>query len=506
MVLPYFFPYDNRIETKNNRASAFLRAVRGFFLSPAFILLSASVAAISAAFGEAYTMVGIVINAQLFGLALLLCDDFAAAMTPFLTVMCQGATLFTNWEVILPYIIPWGFLPAVGLVWHLTAYRKPLRNGLSLWGLVAAAFAVLLGGLFAADVASPFAGATNAFYYFGLSFGLVLMYLLFSSHYKRPKDYDPYDYFLWQMLFTGLLCSFILLCTILPLMGKDFDFVEFRNTIVFRNSLANIMIMGLPAPFYFAGRKQIPLFGRVLSFCLGLLIYLSLCLTTSRTAVLFGSLLFFICLIYYFACRGNRGSKIINAAILAVSLSLFLTLLPRLLTIFDVDLFRELFENFPSSLFEIDLREPRIDLYLRAQRDFLSHPIFGVGILTQRNNDIYAFFSGCIVWYHMYFPQIFGSMGLVGTAAYTLLLGTRARLVFFRPDARSIAISLTALSLFLYSMTDPGEFMPMPFGTMAVLAFVLLERHCEAHPDNLLPKNIEKNAKNYRQVTKNMIK
>ena len=485
MTLPYFFPYDNRIEVRRGRGGTFLRAARGFFLSPAFVLLSASVAAVTAAFGEAHTMTGLIINAQLFALALFLCDDFAAAMTPFLTVMCQGSTLFSEWEIILPYIIPWGIPAAIGLIFHLIVYRKPLRNGASLWGLVATAAALLLGGLFADGVASPFANATNSFYYFGLSFGLVLLYLLFASHYKRLKDYDPYEFFLWQTLFSSLLCALILFFTLARFAGESFDFVKFRNEITFRNSLANIMIIGLPAPFYFAGKKTLPLSGKLLSFALGLLIYLALCLTTSRTALIFGSLLFFICLVYYFTTRGGALAKCLCAALLLGVLSLFLSILPRLLTIFDLEKVKEILADFPSSLFALDLNEARFELIFRAEKDLRANPIFGIGLLSQKNLDIYDPGAGCIVWYHMYFPQIFGSMGLVGAAAYTLHLGIRARLAFFRPDARSIAISLTALSLFLYSMTDPSEFMPIPFGMMAVLAFVLLERHAEAHPECL---------------------
>ena len=80
--------------------------------------------------------------------------------------------------------------------------------------------------------------------------------------------------------------------------GEDFDFVDFRNTTFFRNSLANIMIMGLPAPFYFAGKKGWPLISKLFSFALGLWIYLLLCLTTSRTALLFGTLLLVFCLVF----------------------------------------------------------------------------------------------------------------------------------------------------------------------------------------------------------------
>ncbi|MBO4979721.1 MAG: O-antigen ligase family protein [Clostridia bacterium] len=499
MTSPYFYPSDNRIKVGKSRVPALLRAVRGFLLSPAFILLSASVAAVSAAFGEAHTMTGIVIGAQLFGLALLLCDDFAAAMTPFLTVMCQGATLFMNWETILSYLFPWGICPAVGLIFHLMVYRKPLRNGLSLWGLVAAGSAILLGGLGAAELASPVASATNAFYYFGLSFGLVLLYFLFSSHYKREKSYDPYEHFLWQMLFTGLLCAFILWFRITELEADPITFKIIRSKLLFRNSLGNLMIMGLPAPFYFASKRSLPLSGRIFSFVLGLWIYLALACTTSRTAILFGTVLLILCLIYYFKSESGRLAKRVNAVILLAALVLVIALFSKLLSIFNLEKLREILRDLPAALLDPELSEARLSLFLQATVDFLSHPFFGIGILSQKNIDMHYLVSGCIVWYHMYFLQILGSLGLFGAAGYTLLLGTRARLMLFRPDARSIAISLTALSLFLYSMTDPGEFMPIPFGMMAMLAFVLLERHAEAHPDALCedfnPKIFKKNKK-----------
>lgn len=505
MTSPYFFPYDNRIIAKSGRAHASLRAVRGFLLSPAFMLLPTLVACIFSILGEEYTMAGLIINAQLFALALFVCDDFAAAMMPFLAVMCQGATLFNSWETIVPYIIPWGIAPALAFVFHLTVYRKPLRNGISLYGLVATGAAILLGGL-AAPTLSPFDSAEGAFYYFGLSFGMILLYFLFSSNYKRLKDYDVYEHFLWQMLFSGIICSLIILRALFTYAG-EFDFVDFRYHALFRNSLANIMIMGLPAPFYFAGKKELSLVGQLLSFALGLLIYLSLCLTTSRTAIVFGTLLFLLCLIYYFRRGAGKLAKTFNLLVLLAALTVFLFILPRLLHIFEYEKLLEILKDLPSALTELSDHESRISLFFRAGSDFASHPLFGIGLLSQSNSDLYEVLTGCICWYHLYFPQIFGSMGLFGAAAYTLHLGLRARLMRFCPDNRSRTVSLTALSLFLYSMTDPGEFMPIPFGMMATLAFVLLERHMEAQPDSLACyPNLSTKPKKFKKTQKTIDK
>ena len=461
-----------------------LRAVRGFLLSPSCMLLPTLVTCICAILGEDYTMTSLIINAQFFALALFLCDDFSAAMMPFLAVMCLGATLFESWESIIPYIIPWGIPPALGFVFHLTVYRKPIRCGLSSLGLVATGAAVILGGLGAAGVASPFGNAEGAFYYFGLSFGMLFLYFLFSAHYKRQKDYDVYEQFLWQLLFSGLICSLIILRALLTFDG-EFDFVAFRNKTLFRNSLANIMIMGLPAPFYFAGKKELPLIGKLFSFFLGLAVYFSLCLTTSRTAIVFGTLLFLLCLIFYFRRGKDLLVRMLSLLLLLAALTAFLSLLPQIFDVLRLDKILAFFKGLPDTLVMLDEGEPRMQLFFRAAEDFLSRPLFGVGLLSGNNLDLYDAPTGCICWYHMYFPQIFGSMGLFGAVAYTLHLGMRAHLMRFCRNARSEAISLTALGLFLYSMTDPGEFMPVPFAMMAVLCFVLLERHAEAHPESL---------------------
>jgi hypothetical protein len=126
----------------------------------------------------------------------------------------------------------------------------------------------------------------------------------------------------------------------------------------------------------------------------------------------------------------------------------------------------------------INPNEERVKLILASFRDFLANPVFGVGLGSVRNAEIYAA-AGCISWYHSYFPQIWGSMGLVGCAAFGYQLYQRVRLCLFRPSADSVAVMLSCLGLFLYSQADPGEFIPVPFAVLGVLLYVMLERHAE---------------------------
>jgi hypothetical protein len=40
-------------------------------------------------------------------------------------------------------------------------------------------------------------------------------------------------------------------------------------------------------------------------------------------------------------------------------------------------------------------------------------------------------------------------------------------------------LTLSYIGLFFYSQTDPGEFIPLPFGHFAIIIFILLECRCE---------------------------
>ncbi len=468
-----------------------MRSICGFFLSPLFLLIPALVTSVCAALGDSYTMVGIVINAELVALTLFLCDDIAASLMPFLAVMCGGATLFQNWEVILPYIIPWGIPVALGFVFHFAFYRKPARVGISFYGLVLTAAAILLGGI-GANVPSPFFGAADAFYYFGLSFGLLLLYLIFSRDYKEEgKSYDPYDYLLATLLLASTVCAVIVLSTFRCwlLNAEELTVTEFRVYFSARNSLGNIMIMGIPAPFYFAKKNAESPLRATFCFVFGLFLSAVLLLTTSRTAIVVGGLLLLFSLLYYMIGKRHLLRKCIHLTLLLVPAALLLRFSDQLFEVFN---WHELIEALRAPSHDIsDLEQysSRTKLLLRAFEDLAEHPLFGIGLLSSANADLYGDQVGCMTWYHSYFPQVFGSMGLFGCAAYSVHLGLRAKLMLARPTAQTAAVSLSALGLFLYSMTDPGEFMTIPFGMMAVLMFVLLERHAESDLFWQIPKN-----------------
>ncbi len=71
----------------------------------------------------------------------------------------------------------------------------------------------------------------------------------------------------------------------------------------------------------------------------------------------------------------------------------------------------------------------RVQLFLRGITDFLHNPVFGIGLISQRNSDLFTGVEGSMVFYHNSIAQIMGSMGLVGIAAYGVLMRDRIALL-----------------------------------------------------------------------------
>ena len=74
-----------------------------------------------------------------------------------------------------------------------------------------------------------------------------------------------------------------------------------------------------------------------------------------------------------------------------------------------------------------DSNSDRLQFLARAVDDFLRHPVFGIGLCSTRNADVFSGVEGSMVFYHNSVAQVMGSMGLVGIVAYGRLLHGRPR-------------------------------------------------------------------------------
>ena len=447
-----------------------LQKIRSFLSSPYYSVLILSVSALSYLLGDATLVIGMFLLVLLIAATLVTSDDLAHVFLPVLSVIVLGTTLIGRFELITPYI-PYAYPLILAVLFHLIAYRKPFRPGISLYGVLATAAAILISGMGNRD-ATNYGDPTVIYYLAAMSVGLVLFYFLFAGEVKRNTGKDRLEDFLISLCYVGVLCSVVVVYNLLKWVlgyagGTEVN--DYYALIPYRNTIANLLALCLPAPFYFAGYVLKRHSAQVAMFLVGAFFYATMLMTVARTAMLFGTVVFICCFIYYLKGRVEWYFKIAGVCVLGVGL-----------VAFGISVYEPILELFGSRLQDglASVGEARWQLFLRSLTDFVEHPIFGIGFASSQNSDIYIA-EGCISWYHLYFPQIWGSLGLAGCVAFGYQFVVRLKLVFCHPTAKTVAVSLSYLALLLYSQTDPGEFVPIPFAALGILMFVLLEHHAE---------------------------
>ena len=283
--------------------------------------------------------------------------------------------------------------------------------------------------------------------------------MLLRSDLAAPRLYDLLQR-LMQMLYTlGLAMVLAIGCFY---MGHWAEFAKSWEIppILFRNFAATVLVSTLPAAFYMARRSRLHLMGV-------LLWALALFFTGSRTALLFGSVMMLLGMLYLV-----RWKKLPLWIFFAVLVTAAVAVL-----LFGQQIY-ELFFGCRGDMDFINPHESRWALLTRGLQDFLHHPVFGVGLGNQKNHDIFTGVPGSMVFYHNSLLQILGSMGLMGLAAYGTLLWGRVRLLLRGGEAAHL-VGLFYLGMQLTSLTNPGLFCPLPSAMLTVLAFAVLERYMD---------------------------
>lgn len=450
-----------------------IQAFRRFSTSPAFLLPPFSIALAGLLGGGNALLISMIINVQLVAIVLFFCDDLLPAFLTAFCIITLGATNLKVLPIFIPYI-PVTVTVVAGLIFHLIRYRRPIYLGPSFWGLLATSIAILFSGI-ATPLASRDYGSGGAIYHLiGMTAGLVLLYLLCASNRREERGFDPLHYFLWSMFFLGLLCAAVILkeffLWLIPNMeklaaGKINVANKYLQTFTYRNTIATLLIMCVPSAFYLARQAKRGI-AQTAFFLSGVFLYVCLLLTAARTALLFGTVMMIPCLVYYLYKNQCRVAKYINLLLLVLGGITFVW-------VFKAPIIALIKTRMPNGL--ITVGEARVKLFIRSIHDFLANPLFGAGITSTVNTDLYSA-PGCICWYHMYFPQIWGSMGLLGIVTHMYQLFIRAKLVLADMNAKAIGIGLSYLALFLYSQTDTGEFTPIPYAAISVILFALLEK------------------------------
>ncbi len=454
-------------------APAWLCRVRRFLRSPLFLLLLfgffASCTAAFAYFDARdlltpplkFDVLGAFVGVVVVSLILILSDDVFDTTVPFLLFTVLVSSRYDSYGVFIEYAFM--AIPFVAaLIFHFVYYRGHFHIGKNFAPLLGVSLAVTLGGLGTISAKEYFNPAT-LYYVLGLGFGMLGLYCLLGAQRARKRTRDLKQLLLLGLYLAALYAVFFTLCFYAVRWVWMVDDLRIYGhlrliSIHQRNVYATFLLLGLPAPFYYAQKK-----GGWWHYGGALLIFLSLFLTGSRGGMLMGLLTLIAC--YVYALRRDRRHRVLLLAALGVGITGVLVALPALIKFFSF--------RFEGGFIKGD--EPRVLLLQRAWGDFLSNPIFGTGIGYTGNADIYDPKKFAMNWYHMMIPQVVSGLGLLGVAAYSYLLGTRFSVMRRNKDSLSRALFLAYLGLLLMSQVNPGEFCPMPYTLIGVLIFLFLE-------------------------------
>lgn len=366
------------------------------------------------------------------------------------------------------------FAPYIGVVvatvfFHVAYYWAKPTFGPSFPGLCAVAVAVTFGGAFfisAADYFRPI-----MLYYVG---GLgVLMPLLYVTAKPRVDD-EARERFLRGLFLAGCLSIF----SIATFYHDEWQvFIETLRAPCFQsaNNLATFLMLAMPTGFFLSAKNRLFILSPIV-------MYAAILLCNSRGGSLLGTVEFFLLLLFFCFYRADWFRRIVYISYAAVVIALFIVFLPKIVVFVKLneqidgytdmktfELLRMLFIQIIAS------NKTRMDLLARALDDFRANPLFGTGLGYRGNSDIYDPVRGAMNWYHMWLPQIVGSLGILGILCYGYQLFGRIRLAFSRRALPEVTLSLCYLGLFLMSQVNPGEFCPFPYAITATLIFVLIE-------------------------------
>ena len=316
------------------------------------------------------------------------------------------------------------------------------------FGIVFFAIALILGGAF-----SGYWGKRTIV--FGLVEALSLFAIYFFFYYavnwkELPKHYGM---MLFVALGVGVLAEVVgMYFNSGAVIGTFINRAAFYTGWGIHNNVGCVMAMCMPAPFYLAIKKK-----EGWAFAIvGTLFYLGVMLSQSRGAMLFGTLIFLVCIVLMLVL--SKGFERIKSAIVFGAFALVVLVTGLVLRERVLVLFRAIREaGFDDSL--------RFDTYRACWARFLEAPWFGSGFYhtpgtVLQNNGMWTTMEGAGETgflpprAHNTLFQLLASGGVFMVLAY-LVHRIQTLILFFRhPSAEKTFVFLCVLALLLTSLLD----------------------------------------------------
>lgn len=300
--------------------------------------------------------------------------------------------------------------------------------------------AVFCGALLLNGAFSSYYTVADTLYPISFVLSMLAVYALFASYTRF--DSTAFDYFMTCLLTAGLL-----ICAEL-LLAYATGGVRFADGKVVKESvllgwgvwtaIGGMLAFLMPACFYFAHSHR---HGWIF-YLLGLLEYGCIVLTQSRGALLTGTGILALCLIYLCVSGKNRKrNRIFTAVFAAVGLAGVAGLSDKLIGIL---------QNYLN--FGLD-DNGRFAIWKQGWRNFTDFPVFGAGFYDSFVNeswhkDVYPYL------YHNTLIQLLASGGIAAFGAYCYHRFCTVRLCLRRPNTKKTFLGLCILGLTAFSLLD----------------------------------------------------
>lgn len=388
--------------------------------------------------------------------ALMICHDLRFAILPFLCIIFTVsvkdytpsdpgyADRYLNAPTIISIAVVL-ILFLVALVCFIVRNRKMAnafpKKGM-FWSMLIFCAAAVLNGLFSADYTFK-----NILYTFALIASLLAVYALFVLFVQF--DRSSFDYFMYCLVISGLLI-------VAELIFAFFTTVQFENGQIVKGSvvlgwgvwtnIGGMLSMLMPACFYFAYSHKRGWIG----FLLGMVEYACIILSQSRGALLVGTLILALCLVYL--CLRGENRKLNRIFTLGIAVC----------GVVGVILFSGKLIALVQNFMELGFADNgRFEMWSIGFENFLENPVFGSGFYDSYQTEEWD--MGAYPYlYHNTVIQLLGATGLVGTLAYAYHRFRTVQLTVTKPNYRKTFLATCILALLLFSLTDVLFFKTYP--------------------------------------------
>lgn len=440
-----------------------LNNIKIFLNSKVYPLFVFLIAFIAHTFSIEEVCAGFLIFSAIVGL--LICDDLKFIISPlfFFIFMFSEKSVSSDKFFEKPYLIAIVVLSLIVLtafVFHFILHKKNIDlksfyKSKLVFGVVLLSVSFLTNGLFS----SAEYKYINIIFAFALIACLLFVYFIFSINLQKSENLKDYIFYILFLLSILLSLQVFVTFASQPIIENG---QITKESLLFGwgmwNNMGGMLAFFLPAHFYFT--CTVKKYGFIF-YLTGIISYVAIILTLSRSSLLVASLIIIICII----CCCFIGCNKLQSRIL----TFFLILIGIVCVIFLREKILSLLNDFISRGFDDN---GRFKIYAYGILNFLANPVFGRGFYSPFVLE-HQFISFLPFRFHNTIIQMMTTCGTVGLVSYLWHRFETIRLISKKRNKFTLFIFLSIASLLLCSLLDNHFFNLYPTFIYSVLLVIL---------------------------------